>query len=213
MRILVIATILLFFSCKISDIKLIGHYKAKSYHRSSIIIDSSNQFRFWNDGFEFQLSNESFLYTQGTWTRTEANKLFLNSISDSIVIPRFKIAKQSIVGSDKSRFVFLNPDKDTVLVYSINKNDKTLFWRSHGPYLTNFENSVAKFDTLFFTFGWGFKPVQIIIDNNNPVEYIVTLNREFRPNYFRNSEFTIRRNKLIRTTDKTKFSKTKRNGI
>ena len=213
MRLLVTATILLFYSCKVSDTKLIGHYKAKSYHRSTIVLDSSNQFRFWNDGLEFMLSNESFLCTQGTWTRTKENRLVLNSMSDSIAIPRLKTTKQTITGSDKSKFVFFDLNKDTVLMYMVNKNAKTAFWRSHGPYLTSFEDSLTKSDTLLFTFTWGFKPVQIAIDSNEPTEYIITLNREFRPNYFRNAEFIIRRNKLIRTTGKTKFNKTKSDGI
>ncbi len=213
MRLLVTATILIFYSCKVTDTKLIGHYNSKSYHRSTIILDSSNQFNFWNDGLEFMLSNESFLCTQGTWTRTTENRLILNSISDSMPIPRIKTTKKALTGSDKSKFVFFDLNKDTVLMYMVNKNDKTVFWRSHGPYLTNFEDSINKSDTLLFTFTWGFKPIQIVIDSNEPTEYTITLNREFRPNYFRNSEFIIRRNKIIRTTDKTKFSKIKSNRI
>ena len=95
----------------------------------------------------------------------------------------------------------------------IDKNGKNAFWRSHGPYLTIFEDSLANSDTLFFTFTWGFKPVQIVIDTNDPTEYTVTLNREFRPYYFRNTEFIIRRNKLIRTTGNTKFNKEKASAI
>ncbi len=190
-----------------------GHYKAKSYHRSSIILESNNQFKFWNDGLEFLLSNENFLCTQGTWTRTQANRLILNSISDSIAIIRYEKTKQVITGSSKSKFIFFNLNKDTVLIYTVSKNGKTVFYRSHGPYLTSFEHTLTKSDTLMFTFTWGFKPVQIAIDSNEPTEYVITLNREFRPNYFRNTEFTIRRNKLIRTVDKTKFSKTKSKDI
>lgn len=213
MRLLVTAAILFFYSCKVSDTKLVGHYKTKSYHRSVIILDSSNQFRFWNDGLEFLLNNEGFLCTEGTWTRTHANRLVLNSISDSIAIPRHETTKQTITDSDKSRFIFFNINKDTVLMYTVYKNGKNVFYRSHGPFLRSFEDSLAKSDTLMFTFTWGFKPVQIAIDSNEPTEYVITLNREFRPNYFRNTEFTIRRNKLIRTIDKTKFNKTKSKGI
>lgn len=213
MRLLVTAFILHFCSCKTSDTNLLGKYTAKSYHRSTIILDSNNQFTFWNDGLGFMLSNESFLCTQGTWKRTKANKLELNSISDSIAIPRLKTTKIAITGSAESRFVFFDLNKDTVLIYTVSKNSKTVFWRSHGPFLTSFEDSISKSDTLSFTFTWGFKPIQIVIDSNEPTEYFMTLNREFRPKYFRNAEFTIRRNKLFRTSDKAKFHKTKNNGI
>ena len=213
MKICVTAIILLFYSCKVSDTDLIGQYKAESYHRSTIILDSTKQFKFLNDGLELAVRNENFLCTQGTWKRTTANKLVLNSISDTIAIPPFDISKQRITDSDKSRFIFFDLNRDTVLIYTVYKNGKIVFFRSHGPFLTSFEDSLVKSDTLMFKFTWGFKRVQIAIDSKEPTEYIITLNREFRPNYFRNTEFTIRRNKLIRISNKTKFSKTKSNGI
>jgi hypothetical protein len=213
MKLFATAFILFFCSCKVSNINLLGRYDAKSYHRSTIILDSNNKFKFWNDGLEFLLSNENFLCTQGSWTRVRKKRLLLSSISDSIAIPRFSIAKQKLNSSSKSKFVFLDLNKDTVLMYTIYKNNDIIFYRSHGPFLTNFEGSLANSDTLTFTFTYGFKPVQILIDDDEPIEYIVTLNREFRPNYFHNTEFIIRRKKLIRVTDKAKFRKTKSNGI
>lgn len=213
MKLLATAIILLFCSCKVSDINLLGKYDAKSYHRSTIILDSNNKFKFWNDGLEFLQSNENFLSTQGSWARVRKNRLLLSSISDSIAIPRFSIAKQKLNISSKSKFVFLDLNKDTVLMYKVYKNNDIAFYRSHGPFLTNFEDSLATSDTLTFTFTWGFKPVQILINDNEPTEYVVILNREFRPNYFDNTEFIIRRNKLIRLTEKTKFRKISSTGI
>ena len=213
MKLLATAIILLFCSCKVSDINLLGKYDAKSYHRSTIILDSNNKFKFWNDGLEFLQSNENFLSTQGSWARVRKNRLLLSRISDSIAIPRFSIAKQKLNISSKSKFVFLDLNKDTVLMYKVYKNNDIAFYRSHGPFLTNFEDSLATSDTLTFTFTWGFKPVQILINDNEPTEYVVILNREFRPNYFDNTEFIIRRNKLIRLTEKTKFRKISSTGI
>lgn len=213
MKLLATAIILLFCSCKVSDINLLGKYDAKSYHRSTIILDSNNKFKFWNDGLEFLQSNENFLSTQGSWARVRKNRLLLSSISDSIAIPRFSIAKQKLNISSKSKFVFLDLNKDTVLMYKVYKNNDIAFYRSHGPFLTNFEDSLATSDTLTFTFTWGFKPVQILINDNEPTEYVVILNREFRLNYFDNTEFIIRRNKLIRLTEKTKFRKISSTGI
>lgn len=210
MKLLLTAVILLFCTCKISDTNLLGQYAAKSYHRSTIILDSNNQFRSWNDGYDLLLSNESFLGTQGSWTRVRQIRLFLNSISDSITIPRFSIAKQKLHSSNKSKFVFIDLNKDTVLMGSVYRNNRNVFYKSHGPFLTSFEDSLAIFDTLTFNFTWGFKPIRIPIDSNEPTEYTITLNREFRPAYFRNAEFIIRRNKLIKVTDKTKFGKTKK---
>ncbi len=211
MKLILASIIFLLYSCKVSNTNLTGHYSAKSYHRSSIALDSNNQFKFWNDGYEFMLNNQTFLCTQGSWKRTQPNRLLLNSISDSIAIPHFDIIKRKITNSEKSKFVFINLNKDSVLIMTIYKNGKDIFYRSHGSYLTSFQDSLVKSDTLDFIFTWGFKPVQIIIDSDKPTEYLVTLNREFRPNYFHNTEFIIHRNKLIRVTDKTKFRKTKRN--
>ena len=103
--------------------------------------------------------------------------------------------------------------KDTVLIYTVYNNNENIFYRSHGPFLTGFEGSVAKSDTLTFTFTYGFKPVQILIEESDPMEYIIILNREFRSKYFLNSEYIIRKRKLIRVNDKVKFRKLKSRAV
>ncbi len=213
MRTWVTLTILFNCSCKVADTNLPGEYKAKSYHMSNILLDSNGHFTFSNDGLEFLLNGESRIWTQGTWKRTPKNQLILSSISDSIATPRFEVNKQILTDSSQSEFVFIDPNKDTVLIYTVYKNDKIAFYRSHGPFLTMFKASLSKADTMFFSFTWGFHPVQIPIANDKPTKYVITLNRVFRPNYFRNTAFIIRKNKLIRATDKAKFRKTKSNGI
>ncbi|MFT3902161.1 MAG: hypothetical protein QM727_03270 [Niabella sp.] len=209
MRLWVISAIILFCSCKITDKNLLGKYTSQPYQRSIIILDSNNQFRYWSDGLELAFNGNEFLYTEGTWARAKGNKLTLNSISDSIKNSLFDIKKQELNGANKSRFVFLNQEKDSILIYTICKNRDIIFYRSHGPFLIFFEDSVIKSDTLTFTFAVGYDPVKILIDTNAPTEFQVTLNREFRPNYFYNTEFKIRRNKLIKVIDKTKFRKAK----
>ncbi len=211
MKLFTAAIILLFCSCKVSDINLWGQYDSKSYHRSTIILDSNNQFKYWSDGLELLLSDDNFLCTQGTWTSVRKNRLLLNSISDSIAIPRFSIKKNQLDLSSESKLIFLDLKKDTVLIMAVKKNNSFAFYRSHGPDLTFFKDSLANYDTLTFSFGWGFEPVQILIYDHVPTEYIVTLNREFRPNYFHNTEFIIRKNKLIRKTNNTQFRKIKSN--
>ena len=201
-------TIIIFLACSCSVVEknLAGQYNAKSFHRSAIILDSNHQFIFFNDGFGLAVTGERRFWTKGNWTRNQRIQV-LNSIADSIATPQFDMIKQARDFSGQSEFVFRDVNKDTILIYTVHKNHKINFYRSHGPYLTSFKDSLSKGDTLFFSFTWGFNPVQILIDTEQPTKYLITLNREFRANYFRDSEFIIRRKKLIRATDKAKFKK------
>lgn len=212
-RLCIMMTIILYTSCKVSDTNLIGKYETDFYDRSIVCLDSSKKFRFWSDDLKLVITGQNFFFTQGIWERISPKKLLLNSISDSIPTPLFDVDRRELDPSKKSKFIFVDQKRDTISIYQVFKNRKTVFARPHGPLLTEFEDSSVKNDTLYFVIVSGFSSVEIPITSNIPTEYLITLNREFRPGYFQNTEFLIRRNKLIRMPDKAKFKKDKPNGI
>ncbi len=198
-------------SCSNNNRIIVGNYKTESYHQSFIKIDTASKFMFYSDSYRLLIEGQNRFWTEGTWSKKNKKTLLLNSTKDTILNQRFILQKQKLADSLESQFVFIDQNSDTVLTSAVYKNSELFFYRSHGPYLTNFKDKLFKGDTLLFGFSWGFEPLEFLIVDSSTMKYTVILKREFKPNYFKNTEFIIKSKKLINKKEKAIFKMDKRN--
>jgi len=199
---------LLFTGCRAERL-VAGEYYSTSFSRSILRLDANSSFSFTSDNIRLAITGDNFFYSKGHWRR-DKDTLILSSSKDTSNVARYKVSKE-LSDSMFSTFTFFSNAGDPISFTRVDKNNNLYRAIADRQYMSISE-LVQRGDTLTFYFSFGYKPVTIVIDDEKPRIYLVTVNREFRPEHFKNSKFKIRKNRLIELASGDTFKK-KKNGM
>lgn len=204
--------VLLLFSCKVTEKDIVGFYRLDNFPKTTLKINSDRTFEFTKNNrnpylHPFDHPDEYYSNTKGTWQLLDKKTITLTSQSDTLVYPLVDV--QSFPARDKgiSYFTFYDTYGDTVKLLYTQLSDSMLVGRLHGtsPY---FSMDLTKRDTFEFHI-YGYKPYVFIAGQKTNQDYKITLKPSFQPNFFRRTEFRIKRKQLIVIKRKGKFRMTK----
>lgn len=208
--ILGLSILFIIVSCKVTEGDIIGKYELKDFPKTVLQINPNKTFEFVKIHpnpylHPFEHPEENFFITRGTWTYSEKKQLTITSQKDTVTNGLVKINKDELRGMEKSKFTFYDKYGDITPILYVSYSDKTMAGRLHGT-MSEFEEDLTKRDTLKFHF-YGYKPWTFISGENRNADYHITLFPEFKENYFNETEFRIKENKLIHINTKAKFKK------
>lgn len=204
--------ILLLYSCKTTEKDIFGYYQLVNFPKTTLKINSDRTFEFTKNNknpylHPFDHPDEYYSNTKGIWQIFDKKTITLTSQSDTLIYPLVEIHSLSARDKDKSYFTFYDTYGDTVRLLYTQLSDSMWVGRSHGtsPY---FSMDITKRDTFEFHF-YGYRPYLFIAGHKTNQDYNITLKPSFQPNFFRGTEFRIKRNKLIDIKRKGKFKMSK----
>jgi hypothetical protein len=224
-----IVIILFFYSCKVTDINIVGHYKMNHFPKSTLTLKSDNNFEFIQNYrnpylHAFEHPDEYYFRTIGKWKR-DGKIITLNSSSDSLIYPLYKIVVTDSIPNKKSylendpaynlmtrnskttefcNYVFYDLYNDTVPILYV-KTPLGDVARLHGS-MKYFSWDKKNKDTLEFSF-FGYRPVTIINSKNGETNYKIDLQPEFKPNWFKDTKLKVSRKKIKHLKNGVEFKK------
>ena len=196
--VIAILSIILIAACKVTEDDFVGMYHSKGFPKVTLAINPDNTFeKIIIYGNPFLYGNDSpeyyFYRTSGDWQLSD-NRLILNSISDTLD-SRPEVQKSINAGQpDVSQYVFFDVYGDTIPINQV-KTPKG-YLHSFAGRMSNCEYTASKNDSLDFEF-FGSPHYISVSESDTGYIYTVKLKPHFLPEYFRNSEFKIKRKKII----------------
>lgn len=204
----ILTVVLHLTSCKVTESKLVGQYKKEHFPKSVLTIKPDTTFEFIQNYrnpylHPFEHPEENYFRTTGEWA-LQNDILTLNSTKDSFAYKLYNIVSSDTGSSGYCSYVFYDIYNDTVPI---------LFVRTHKGDISQLHSSMQDFtydktkhESLQFFF-FGYRPLTIINSQNAETNYNVYLYPEFRPNYFINTTFKVKKNRLKHIDKKIIFRK------
>ncbi|MBK6825883.1 MAG: hypothetical protein IPG86_02930 [Chitinophagaceae bacterium] len=205
--------VLLVSSCKVTENDIIGSYQLDRSPKTTLKINSDKTFEFSKNNrnpylHPFDHPDEYFADTKGTWQAVGKKTIALTSQRDTLTYPLVSVVKQPARDNKCSHFTFYDKYGDTVKVLYVQYTDSSISAKMHRS-MDYFTQDLTKRDTLEFHF-YGYRPYVFIGGQNTNQDYIVTLKPSFQPNFFRGTEFRIKRKQLTDIERKGNFTLTER---
>jgi hypothetical protein len=214
------ASILMLFilfvsSCKVTEKDIVGFYQLDRFPKTTLKINADKTFEFSKSNrnpylHPFDHSDEYYSDTKGTWQSIDKNTISLTSQSDTLIYPLASLQTFPARDKEYSNFTFYDKYRDTVKILYVQYSDGSSVAVLHHS-MDYFTEDMAKRDTLEFHF-YGYRPYTFISGQKKNQDYSITLIPSFQPNFFRGTEFKIKRHKLIDIKRKGKF-KMKKSGM
>lgn len=204
--------VIILYSCKVTEKDIIGYYKLDRFPKTTLKINSDKTFQFSKNNrnpylHPFDHPGEYYADTKGTWQIVDKKNISLTSQSDTLIYPL--VSLQTTPAKDKmwSHFTFYDTYGDTVKVLYVQYTDSSISAAMHRS-MDYFTEDLTKRDTLEFHF-YGYRPYVFIGGQKTNQDYRIILKPSFQPNFFRGTQFRIKRNQLIDIKRKGKFRLTK----
>jgi hypothetical protein len=208
--------VLVFYSCKVTEKDIIGHYKLDKFPKTTLTINSDKTFEFSKNNrnpylHPFDHPDEYYADTKGKWQMVDKKTISLTSQSDTLIFPLASVQANPARDNKWSYFTFYDTYGDTVKVLYVQYDDSTISAAMHRS-MNYFTEDMTKRDTLEFHF-YGYRPFTFINEQTTNQDYRITLKPAFQPNFFQTAEFRIKRNQLLDIKRKGKFRNTKKPDI
>jgi len=212
LRFLLPAVVVLMGSCKVTEEELIGKYHLNKFPKTTIQIKQDKSFEFVKNNpnpylHPFEHPEENYFITKGTWEIADKNKIILNSQNDSLTYPLGEVKKEKAKNQSTSDFIFLDTDGDIVKILYVQYPSGEVSMAFHSS-MSSFSQDLTKKDSLEFYF-YGYRHFTFIGEERENADYTIKLTPEFKPNYFLQTEFVFRKNKILDVKKKAKFLKKK----
>jgi len=204
--------VLLVSSCKVTEKDIVGSYQLDRFPKTTLKINSDKTFEFSKNNrnpylHPFDHPDEYYADTKGTWQTVDKKTISLTSQSDTLTYPLISVVTQPARDKKWSHFTFYDKYGDTVKVLYVQYTDSSISAAMHRS-MDYFTEDLTKRDTLEFHF-YGYRPYVFIGGQKANQDYSITLKPSFQPNFFRGTEFRIKRKQLIDIKRKGKFKMTK----
>jgi hypothetical protein len=204
--------VLLFSSCKVTEKDTVGSYQLEGFPKTTLKINSDKTFEFSKNNrnpylHPFDHPDEYYADTKGTWQTVEKRIIALTSQSDTLIYPLTSVVTKPARDNKWSQFTFYDKYGDTVKVLYVQYTDSSISAAMHRS-MDYFTEDLTKRDTLEFHF-YGYRPYVLIGGRKENHDYSITLKPSFQPNFFRGTEFRIKRKQLVDIKRKGKFRLTK----
>lgn len=204
--------ILIVSSCKVTEKDIIGSYQLDKFPKTTLKINSDNTFEFSKNNrnpylHPFDHPDEYYADTKGTWQTIDKKTISLTSQSDTLIYPLVSLQTNPAREVKWSNFTFYDRYGDTVKILYVQYTDSSISAAMHRS-MDYFTEDLTKRDTLEFHF-YGYRPYIFIAGQKTNQDYSITLKPSFQPNFFRGTEFRIKRKQLIDIKRKGKFKMTK----
>lgn len=186
-------------SCKLTEKDAIGLYRWEKAQKTTFKLNSDKTFQFERNNpnpylHPFDHPDENYFVTGGTW-RMENDKVIFLSSKDSLTYPLFKIKKTESSDSTYSHFVFVDSHLDPVKILYVMLSDSSMVSAMHRS-MNDFKHDLRNSGKLEFHF-YGFQPLEFMPDQMRNADYVITLSPEYKPGFFKGTEFILKRRKLI----------------
>jgi hypothetical protein len=211
----IIAVLVFFSSCKVTEENIAGTYRLKQYPKTRLILNSDKTFEFTKNlpkpGVTvFPDSTDLNFRTTGSWQMNKKNKLLLNSFPERPTDHPVAITDTLTRNTSISSISFWDAYDDPAPIRFIKFPNNRIKLR-FGNSIYFFTEDFNKKDMLEFHF-YGYSPYtwpgrSYNNDNNN--HYKITLNEPDRQGFFKNVIFTVKRNKIISTRSRFTLIKAK----
>ena len=207
--------ILVLLSCKVREKNFIGSYKLDRFLKTTLRINPDKSFEFSKNNANLYLHPfdhpaEYYSITRGIWTKVNNNTISLTSQSDTLIYPLATIQALPPRNKDLSYFSFFDSFGDTVSILYVQFTDGSIAAKMHMS-MDIYIEDLTRRDTLEFHL-YGYRPYLFISGQKKNMDYIINLKPGFQPDFFRATEFRIKRNRLIDIQKRGKFRK-QTNGI
>lgn len=207
--------ILAISSCKVTEKDMVGLYKLDRFPKTVLKINSDRTFEFSKINrnpylHPFDHSDEYYAETKGTWMPIDKKTISLTSQSDTLIYPLVSQQLYPARDSQRSYFTFYDTYGDTIKVLYVQYTDSSIAAALHRS-MDYFTEDLTKRDTLEFHF-YGYRPYTFIKGQKTNNDYSITLKPGFQPNFFRGTEFRVKRKQLIDIKRRGKF-RLKKNGV
>lgn len=204
--------VLLISSCKVTKKDIVGFYQLNKFPKTTLKINSDKTFEFSKNNrnpylHPFDHPDEYYANTKGKWQMVDKKTISLTSQSDTLIYPLVSLQTNPARNIDRSYFTFYDTYGDTVKILYVQYIDSSISAAMHRS-MDYFTEDLTKRDTLEFHF-YGYRPYVFIGGQKTNQDYRVTLKPSFQPNFFRGTEFRIKRKQLIDIKRKGKFRMTK----
>lgn len=204
--------ILLVSSCKVTEKDIVGVYQLDRFPKTTLKINADKTFEFSKNNrnpylHPFDHLDEYYADTKGTWQSLDKKTISLTSQSDTLIYPLASLQTYPARNKEYSSFTFYDKYRDTVNILYVQYSDGSSVAMFHRT-MDYFTEDMTKRDTLEFHF-YGYRPYTFISGQKRNQDYSITLKPSFQPNFFRGTEFRIKRKKLIDIKRKGKFKMTK----
>jgi len=208
----IILTLILISSCKVSEKDIVGLYKLDRFPKTTLKINSDKTFEFSKNNrnpylHPFDHPDEYYAETKGIWQTVDKRIISLTSQSDTLIYPLVSLQTNPARNIDQSYFTFYDTYGDTIKILYVQYTDNSISAAMHRS-MEYFTEDITKRDTLEFHF-YGYRPYIFIGEQKKNQDYRITLKPSFQPNFFRGTEFRIKRKQLIDIERKGKFRMTK----
>lgn len=199
-------------SCKVTEKDIIGSYQLDRFPKTTLTINADKTFEFSKNNrnpylLPFDHPDEYYADTKGTWQAVDKKTIVLTSQSDTLIYPLVSVATAPARDKKWSYFTFYDTYGDTVQVLYVQFTDSSISAEMHRS-MDYFTEDLTKRDTLEFHF-YGYRPYVFMGRRKVNQDYSITLKPGFQPNFFRRTEFRLKRKQLIDIRRKTKFRMTK----
>ncbi len=207
-KLTLILLIILVSSCKVTEKDIIGSYKLDGFPKTILKIKADKTFEFSKNNrnpylHPFDHPDEYYADTRGLWKIVNSNKMALTSQSDTLIYPLASLKVNPAREKEQSYFTFYDTYGDTVKVLYVQYSDSSIIATLHRS-MDYYTEDITKRDTLEFHF-YGYRPYIFISGQKSNQDYSIILKPAFQPNYFRGTEFRIKRKKLIDIKRNGKF--------
>jgi hypothetical protein len=204
--------VLLVSSCKVTEKDIIGSYQLDKFPKTTLTINSDKTFEFSKNNrnpylHPFDHPDEYYADTKGIWQMVDKRTIALTSQTDTLIYPLVSVLTQPARDNRRSHFTFYDKYGDTVKVLYVQYADSSISAAMHHS-MDYFTEDLTKRDTLEFHF-YGYRPYVFIGGRKDNHDYRITLKPTFQPNFFRRTEFRIKRKQLIDLKRNGKFRMTK----
>lgn len=204
--------VLLVSSCKVTEQDIIGFYQLDRFPKTTLKINLDKTFEFSKNNrnpylHPFDHPDEYYADTKGKWQMVDKKTITLTSQSDTLIYPLVSVEIQPARNNKWSQFTFYDKYGDTVKILYVQYTDSSISAAMHRS-MDYFTEDLIKRDTLEFHF-YGYRPYVFIGGRKANQDYSISLKPSFQPNFFRGTEFRIRRKQLFDIKRKGKFRMTK----
>lgn len=201
-------------SCKVTEKDIIGMYQLHQFPKTTLKINADNTFEFSKNNpnpylHPFDHPDEYYADTKGNWQTLNKKTIVLTSQSDTLVYPLVSIQANPARDKNWSHFTFFDTYGDTVKILYVQYIDSSISAQMHRS-MDYFSEDLTKRDTLEFHF-YGYRPYTLISGQKANQDYSIILKPGFQPNFFKGTEFRIKRKQLIDIKRKGRF-RLKKNG-
>lgn len=204
--------VLLVCSCKVTEKDIIGFYELDKFPKTTLKINSDKTFEFSKNNrnpylHPFDHPDEYYSNTKGIWQTVDKKTISLTSQSDTLIYPLVSLKANPPRDGKWSHFAFYDTYGDTVKILYVQYTDSSISAAMHRS-MDYFTEDLTKRDTLEFHF-YGYRPYVFVNGQKTNQDYSITLKPSFQPNFFRGTQFRIKRKQLIDIKRKGKFRMTK----